>query len=97
LDLVVRQEYKLFSPTLKHSLWESYLEDCRSRDPEMPVWSESTIRRLRSSVFHILAQAGYIENTKTLKLQKVHIAREVLNYLKAHDEKYVLRCIQVSQ
>ena len=47
----------------------------------MPEWSESTIDRLRSSVFQILAQAGYIESTRTLKLQTVHIAREVLQYL----------------
>ena len=43
-----------------------------------------------------LAQAGYIENTRSLKLQTVHIADQVLHYLKAHDEEYVLRCIQVA-
>ena len=40
----------------------------------MPQWNESTRRRLRSSVFQTLAQAGYIENTRSLKLQNVHIA-----------------------
>ena len=96
LDQVVRDEYRLFSPALSPALWERYIEDCRARDPEMPVWSETTVRRLRSSVFQILAQAGYVESTSTLKLQVVHIAREVLNYLNARDETYVLRCIQVS-
>lgn len=96
LDQVVRDEYRLFSPALSPALWERYIEDCRARDPEMPVWSETTVRRLRSSIFQTLAQAGYVENTRTLKLQAVHIAREVLNYLKARDETYVLRCIQVS-
>ena len=96
LDLVVGEQYRLFSPALSAKLWEDYIEGCRGRDPEMPEWSESTVRRLRSSVFQILSQAGYIESTRTFKLQTVHIAKDVLRYLKDHDEKYVLRCIQVS-
>ena len=62
----------------------------------MPEWNESTRRRLRSSVFQILAQAGYIQDTRSLKLQTVHIAAQVIDYLKTHDEQYVLRCIQVA-
>ncbi len=62
----------------------------------MPEWSVSTIERLRSSVFQILAQAGYLEDTRSLRLQTVHIAGEVLRYLREHDEGYVLRCIQVA-
>lgn len=95
LDLVVREQYRLFSPALSNKLWEDYLDDCRGRDPDMPLWNESTRRRLRSSVFQTLAQAGFLESTKTLKLQPVHIASQVLRYLQDRDEEYVLRCIQV--
>ena len=96
LDLVVREHYRLFSATLSNRCWEDYLVDCRGRDPEMPIWNESTRKRLRSSVFQILAQAGYIENTRSKRLQTVHIASQVLQYLERHDEHYVLRCIQVA-
>ena len=96
LDLVVREQYRLFSPVLSNKLWEDYIGGCRGRDPEMPEWSPSTVARLRSSVFQILAQAGYIESTRTLKLQAVHIASEVLSYLRERDEDYVLRCIEVA-
>ena len=95
LDMVVREEYRLFSPALSNPLWEHYIGDCRDRDPAMTDWSESTVARLRSTVFQILAQAGYIKSTSTLKLQPVFIATEVLSYLKEHDEQYVLRCLQV--
>ena len=61
----------------------------------MSVWSESTIARLRSSVFQTLTQAGYIENTSTWKLQPVYLATEVLKYLREQDERYVLRCLQI--
>lgn len=96
LDLVVREQYRLFVPKLSARLWEDYLNDCRGRDPAMPVWSDSTRRRLRSSVYQTLAQAGFLENTRTLRLQPVNITAEVLNYLRDHHEQYVLRSIQVS-
>lgn len=95
LDLVVRDEYRTFKETLSLTLWASYVEDCRGRDPDMPEWSESTITRLRSSVYSILAEAGYIDSTKTRKLQRVHVVQPVIRYLEKHDEQYVLRCIQV--
>ncbi len=96
LDLVVREQYRVFAPALSNRLWSEYVQGCHGRDPEMPEWSASTVARLRSSVFQILAQAGYLESTRTLKLQTVHIAQEVLRYLRDRDEHYVLRCIEVA-
>lgn len=96
LDLVIRDQYRMYAESLSHSLWTRYIEDCRGRDPEMPVWSESTIRRLRSSVFQILTEAGYLDGTRSMKLQTVHIAQPVLQILEQHHEDYVLRCIQVA-
>jgi hypothetical protein len=96
LDFVVGEQYRLFSAALTDRQWADYLEGCRERDPDMPLWNETTRGRLRSSVFQMLAQAGYIENTRSLKLQTVHVADQVLRYLKANDEEYVLRCIQVA-
>jgi hypothetical protein len=96
LDLVVREQYQIFSERLTNSLWNQYLDDCRGRDPQMTEWHESTRRRLRSSIFQILAQAGFVRDTRSLKLQTVFIAADVINYLKRHDEQYVLRCIRVS-
>jgi hypothetical protein len=96
LDLVVREQYRLFNTALSNKLWDDFLDDCRGCDPDMPIWNESTRKRLRSSVFQILAQAGYIETTRSKRLQTVHIASQVLQYLERHNEHYVLRCIKVS-
>lgn len=96
LDMVVREQYRQFKPILAKTIWEDYLNDCRGRDPDMPLWNESTRKRLRSSVYQILAQAGFIENTRSLKLRPVHIVPQVLTYLRDRGENYVLRCIQVS-
>jgi hypothetical protein len=95
LDLVVREQYQCYAEALSNKLWEEYIVDCWGRDPDMPQWSNSTIARLRSSVFQILAQAGYVENTRTLRLQTAHMAPQALDYLTDHHEHYVLRCLQV--
>jgi hypothetical protein len=94
LDLVVREQYRTFKKSLALTLWTDYLQDCRGRDPNMPQWSESTVIRLRSSVYSILAECGYIDTTKKRKLQAVHIVKPVLRYLEQKNEQYVLRCIQ---
>jgi hypothetical protein len=95
LQIVVAEQYRLFSTTLTDKLWDEYLQGCRERDTDMPLWSETTSRRLRSSVFQMLAQAGYIDNTRSLTLQTVHVADQVLRYLTTNNETYVLRSMQV--
>jgi hypothetical protein len=96
LQIVVGEQYRLFSPALSHRLFDEFVEGCRERDAQMGKWNEATRDRLRSSVFQMLAQAGYVENTRSLKLRTVHIADQVLRYLRAQQEEYVLRCVQVS-
>ena len=96
LRLVVSEHYRRFSPALSRKVFEDYLDACRERDPEMTPWSEATRSSIRTALFQMLAQAGYIENTRTLTLQAVHIADQVIRYLKSNREEYVLRCLQVA-
>jgi hypothetical protein len=96
LDLVLREQYRKFAKTLSARTWDDFIADCASRNPDVADWSPATIARLRSSVFQILAQAGYVDSTRTRRLQAVHISSEVTRYLRDHDERYVLRCIEVA-
>nr|WP_162670462.1 BrxA family protein [Gemmata massiliana] len=96
LDHVVREQHRLFAKTPSNRLWDEYLGQCCERDAEMPQWNESTRKRLQLSVFQTLAQAGYIDGTRTLGLQTVHLARPVVAYLEDYDEEYVLRCFRVT-
>jgi BrxA len=96
LGMVVAEQYRIFAKALSNKLFDDYLEGCRVRDPDMPDWNESTRRRLRSSVFQMLAQAGYLKDTRSLKLLQVHVAEPVLWLLKDRGETYVLRCLAAS-
>ncbi|MDA1277764.1 MAG: DUF1819 family protein [Verrucomicrobia bacterium] len=95
LDLAVRDQYRRFGKALTKKLWFDFLDDCRGRDPQMPHWHESTVRRMGSSVFQILAQAGYIKDTRSMLLQRPHIITEVIGYLERNKDDQVLRCITV--
>ena len=96
LDLVVREQYRLFSERLTNSLWDDYLDDCRGRDPEMPHGTNPPGDGCGPRSSRFSPRRDTSEDTRTLKLQTVLIAAEVIDYLKRHDEEYVLRCIQVA-
>lgn len=95
MDLNLRDEYRKFRPTLATSVWTEYLEGCRSRDPNMPDWFETTKNRLRSTVFQILAQVGYLSDTTTRELKPVTILPELITYLWKKGETHLIRCLQL--
>lgn len=96
MDLVVREQFRVFNEMLPKKLFDDFLQDCRGREPDMPKFTEATLRKLQTTVYHILVQAGYLTDTRRLRLQAVHIAAPVIDYLEQQGEDYVLRCIQVS-
>ena len=97
MDLTIREQRALFAKQLELYMWNDYIAGCRGRDPDMPHWSDSTIAKLRSIVFSVLAEAGYLENTRSLLLQNVFVDGQLAAYLRDRDETYVLRCLEVTE
>jgi len=97
LDIAVRDQLALFATTLEYHVWIDYLEGCRGRDPDMPHWSDSTNARLRSAVFSMLAEAGYLESTRSRRLQPVFVDETLAAHLRANQHHYVLRCLEVTE
>lgn len=95
LDTVVRDQYRRFEERLSLRLWDEYIQQCMQRDPLMHEFPESTARKVRTNVHKVLYEAGYLRTRKSMVLQHVEIAPEVVSYLAEHNEEYVLRCIQV--
>lgn len=95
MNLALRDEYRMFRPSLAPAVWSSFLDGCRSRDPAMPEWSESTRDRLRSTVYQIMAQAGYLADTTSRTLKPVTIVPQLTAYLQEKGEHQLLRCLQL--
>jgi hypothetical protein len=97
MDITIREQRALFAKQLENRMWIEYIGGCRGRDPDMPHWSDTTVTRLRSAVFSMLAEAGYLKDTRTLLLQNVFIDQQLAAYLRGRGETYVLRCMEVAE
>ena len=97
MDIAIREQRALFAKTLEPRMWTDYIAGCRGRDPEMPHWRDSTVNKLRSVVFSILAEADYLNDTRGLLLQNVFVDLGLANYLRDRNEAYVLRCLEVME
>lgn len=97
MDIALREQRARFTKNLEYRMWNDYIEGCRGRDPEMPHWSDTTIARLRSSVFSMLAEVGYLQSTRTLLLQNVFVDRQLAAQLRDQGETYILRCMEVAE
>jgi hypothetical protein len=97
MDITIREQRALFAKHIEPRLWLDYIAGCRGRDPDMPHWSDSTITKLRSAVFSMLAEAGYFNDTRSLIMQNVFVDTELASYLTDRGETYVLRCMEVTE
>ena len=97
LDLAVREQRQLYAKHIEDRVWADSILACRGSDPDMPEWSDSTVSKLRSTVFSMLAEAGYLDNTRTRTLQTVFVDPVLAAYLRDRGNNYVLRCLQVTE
>ena len=95
MDHSLRDLYKRLERTVEQIVWDEFLQDCRSRDLDMPNWSEVTRLKLRQTVFQILSEAEYLSDTSTRILQYVEIAPEIRTYLQHENEHRVLNCLEI--
>ena len=97
MDIAIREQRALFARKLETRMWGDYIEGCRGRDPDMPLWSDATVARLRSAVFSMLAEAGYLKDTRCLLLQNVFVDAQLAATLRDAGETYVIRCMEVME
>ena len=97
MDLALREQRALFAKKLEYGMWDDYIAGCRGCDPDMPHWSHAIGARLRSAVFSMLAEVGYIRDTRSLLLQNVFVDTQLATVLRDRGETYVLRCMEVTE
>jgi len=77
--------------------WHDFLVECAHHDPAVSSWAESTRAKLFEVIVRILVEAKYLESSRTMKLTPQSLHPDVKRYLKAHDETYVLDCLERAQ
>jgi hypothetical protein len=87
LEIIPLIEERVFDLPRYH--WKRFLDGCKLRDPEMTEWSPATIKRLGTTLFSILKEAGYIDNTRKPVLNRIIVTPEIMDYLKKHQEREI--------
>ena len=93
---VLKEKYQLFEKSMPKNAWDRFIDDCKMKNPDMPAWTDETAKKIGDCVYRILAETGYLNNTKEASLQKVYITAEIKKYLIERGDNYVLQCMEVS-
>ena len=96
MDKVVKSHWQVFKKHLSAKDWQDYLEMCIQIDPNIQNWTDATRSKLKQIIFRILAEAKYVNNTRSLELLPVSVAPDVRSYLVVHSEDYVLKCMEAT-
>ena len=95
--MVVKEHYRTFKRQLSLADWRTFLEECENRDSTAASWSDSTKKKLGQVVIRVLAEAGYLENTRNMQLSPIQIHPKVREYLQGHDMESVLRSMEIDR
>jgi hypothetical protein len=94
---VIGPRIRIINDKLTDRDWENYLDSCVDAAPQVQRFSESTRKKLRPIVFTILVESKYLESQNTRRLTPVRVEPELKSFLIRHDEKYVLKCLEVCE
>ncbi len=96
MDIALRKELESHNRQITPYQWRVYLEGCHERDPGMTEWSGATSTRIRTTVFSILQDAGYLIREKNYVLQDVRLEDRIVRALEAENETYCLKCMRLN-
>jgi hypothetical protein len=94
-DTTLGDLYRSFVQAIPPNAWAKFIECCEGRDPTISRWKPVVVRKLRQNVLRILAESGYIEDTRTLRLVRVQIPSSLASKLESLGEHDVLRLLSV--
>lgn len=96
MERVVNDAYVTHTEKLELYQWDDFLEDCAHRDSAIYDWTSKSKKKMGQVVFRMLAEMGYLANTRSLKLQNVTIRPEVKSMLADNYKQRLLDCMTIS-
>mgnify|MGYP000888408604 CR=1 FL=1 len=93
----VGQKIRLIDDRITDRDWDKYIESCEDIDDHVKQFTESTKNKLRQVILRILIEAKFLESQKTRRLTPVRVEPELKSFLIRHEERYVLKCLEVCE
>lgn len=92
---VVADHVRRLETKLSPMAWDRFIADCEARDPAVQKWSPTTRKKLLQVIIRILAEARYLETTRSLRFLPPHLYPSVVSALKAAGEERLLRTMEL--
>lgn len=95
MERVVADAYLTHAEKLELYQWDDFLEECAERDPAIDDWTESSRKKMGQVALRMLAEMGYLKDTRNLELQNVIIRPEVRTMLQDNYKQRLLQCMDM--
>jgi hypothetical protein len=95
MEWVVKPHHQAFEKKLAPKDWERFLAECEALDPCVKNWGPASRMKLREVVHRILAEVGYLENTRNLNLCPLTFNPQLADALIKAGEDSILKCKEV--
>lgn len=95
IEQVIKDLYATHAEKIELYHWMDFLEDCGNKDKKILTWTESTKKKMGQVLFRMFAEAGYLESTKSRKLQSVIVRPEIKSMLENTFRKRLLACMDL--
>ena len=74
--------------------WEKFFTECTHRDSSVKLWSPSTQAKLFQVILRILAEAKYLESTRSMKITPQSLHPDVRRYLSAQADIKLIELLE---
>jgi hypothetical protein len=96
IEQVVKEHFRTFNNQLNIKDWKKFLNECEHIDSSVGDWSESTKKKLGQVIFRILAEAKYLDSTRSMKILPIQMFPEVRRYLEETQQTNILRIMEIT-
>ena len=96
IEQVVKEHFRTFNNQLNIKDWKKFLNECEHIDSSVGDWSESTKKKLGQVIFRILAEAKYLDSTRSMKILPIQMFPEVRRYLEETQHTNILRIMEIT-
>lgn len=96
IEQIVSDAYRTHTEEIGLYLWTDFLENCAHKDFRINDWKKSSKDKMGQVVFRILAEMGYLDSSRSMKLQRVIIRPELKIMLEDSSWQRIKDCMEVS-
>lgn len=94
---VVSEKVRCFETHLERNDWVRFLEDRAKGDPSVKEWSEKSQRKMGQVVIRMLAEAGFLDNTRKMTILFPSIPPELEKSLHGAVNSRLLACMRLGR